>query len=195
MHIIIDFDYTLYDTEAMRLAFIDALSEFSISEEMYRSVEKQVKENGTYELEKHIRGMVSHHDFDPAYDRLEEILEDGDQFLYEDAQWFLREYGHEQITVLTFGSPAWQQYKIDASGIGVLVDNIIITDQSKAELMQQWKDEDNLIIINDRGSEIDAMKQVLPNAQYMWLRREGTPYVDEPSTTADKEITNLHIKL
>lgn len=120
-----------------------------------------------------------------------------EHYLYADALPFLQRHRQHHITLLTFGSPRWQRYKIERSGIDRLVDDILVTEDSKvAALMAQGigiehDDSERIFFINDRGSEIDAMTAAFPTMRAVWIRRPGSKYVDEPCATAFAQQPDL----
>lgn len=182
MHIIIDFDYTLFDTQCMRGKLATAMG---VSAQQFRAAEQELKDRGQLyspeacvevlgvEMELFTSGMKGAH-----------------ECVYPDVPAFLEKHANAKITILTFGNVAWQEQKMSAANI-VGVDNLIATDGDKAELARQWAGEDDIVIVNDRGSEIDALATVLATARYVWVRREGAPYRDEPCHTQAIEVINL----
>ncbi len=193
MHIIIDFDYTLFDTEAMRSALIDVSARHGVTEDTYRETEMQVKKKGgTYNMQAHIALLLEDRS---ARERLaeewEEALQGAESFLYEDARAFMLLYQEQEVTVLSFGSPEWQRKKIERSGITDLVDDVITTDGPKGDALQRLAVNEETVIITDRGSEIDEMYGIDQRPRYVLLRREGTPYAEEPCEHATRVWTDL----
>ncbi|MFH1425898.1 MAG: hypothetical protein ABIG66_00480 [Candidatus Kerfeldbacteria bacterium] len=194
MRILVDFDYTLFNTEAMRRALIAVLEPFGVDENTYRSTEQEAKLDGVYHLTEHVRLLVGGDKQGEALEKMKAVVDNAGEFLYPDALPFLKDHSEHDVTVLSFGLPEWQERKIAGAGIDELVDEVVATEQSKEEIVKQWEGED-VVFINDRGSEIDAMHAVLPNAKYVWLRRDGAPYRDEPCASSGLEATNLSIDL
>lgn len=183
MHFIIDFDYTLFDTHAMREKLATA---FGVSIDGFRAAEQRLKDRGElYSLQAHadelgVEEQSAH-----------EVLLDMNDFIYPDARDFFERYADHNMTLLTFGNVAWQETKI--AGVQLpTIGETIVTDGDKAEIARQWATENDIVIVNDRGSEIDAMATVLPQARFVCVRREGTPYVDEPCTVKAIEVTHLN---
>lgn len=194
MRFILDFDYTLFNTEAMRRAMALALAKHGVSDERYRETEQAAKASGVYTLEDHLQAMAT----GPAVDELQRsvyaVLESAEQFLYPDVIPFLQQIQEQDVTILSFGSPQWQERKIRDSGVDALADHVITTDQDKAAVIQQYAGQD-VTVINDRGSEIDAMYAVMPQARYIWIRRAGTPYRDETCQHATETVDTLSLGL
>ncbi len=191
MRIILDFDYTVFDTEAMRRALIEALAVHGVTEKRYREVEKKLKENGgLYTLEAHLAEFASG---EPTRDMREAaygVLTRAEEFLFSDVLPWLKEQHKHEVTLLSFGSPDWQARKMRDSGVDMYADEVIATDKDKADVVKQYAGED-VVVINDRGSEIDAMHAVMPQARYVWVRRPGTKYVNEPCQWYTDEVESF----
>lgn len=184
MHFIIDFDYTLFDTHAMRERLATAMG---VSTDDFHAAEQRLKGRGElYSLETHAAELGV--DKESA----QNVLRDMNDCLYPDAHDFFEQHRADKMTLLTFGNVAWQETKIAGVRLPQITETIV-TDGDKAELARQWANENDIVIVNDRGSEIDAIAQVLPRARFVWVRREGAPYVDEPCTTEEAiEVTTLN---
>lgn len=178
MRIVLDFDYTLFDTEAMRRAFIDAVEPLGISEQQYRAAEQEAKADGVYSLGEHMQTLEQYTDSEKLNGVVREVMGRAPEFLYPDSVEFLEKNKEEHRTLLTFGNPEWQQRKIEASGIADYLDEIITTDKGKENVLNGWENEE-VVFINDRGSEIDVMHEALPAALFIMVRRQGAPYRDE----------------
>lgn len=199
MQIFIDFDYTVFDTNAMRDSLKKNLADFEITAEQYDAAEQAVKEkNGIYRLSDHMEAIAHHHDGKVLLTIAEEMLQDTAPFLYEDVREFVERHLHHELTILSFGDTEWQKMKIHHSGLTEKGMSVEPTDKPKVEYIKQWcadNPEVEAVLINDRGSEIDAIKEVCPQIRTIWIRRKGTPYIDEPCEKADEEYTNLEFTL
>ncbi len=202
MRIIIDFDYTLFDVEALRRAMIAASREQAgVTEEQFRSAEQAVKhELGFYEPERHAARLVANeHMHAQLVEAWMTVVDHGESFLYPDAVDFLHRYHDEDTVLLSFGNEDWQRRKIEGAGIADMVDHVVITSQPKTTIFPTLITQETsmvnepLFMVNDRGSELDALKQLHPTAVAVWLRRPNDPYTNEPCTAVDMTCTNLDI--
>ena len=171
-----------------------------VTEEQFRSAEQAVKkELGFYEPERHAALLVA--DEVKRTHLLEAwmtVVDHGESFLYSDAVVFLRRYHDEDTVLLSFGHEAWQRRKIEGAGVSDLVDHVVITSQSKQEIFPTLitkEMNEPLFMVNDRGSELDALKQLHPAAVVVWLQRPNNPYANEPCTAVDMTSPNLDIDL
>jgi hypothetical protein len=195
MHLLIDFDYTLFNTEAMRRACIAALRPCGITEQQYRAAETELKAKKMYDSTQHLDMLASGQSRLLIGEVIDRVLSHTEEFLFPDASAFLQRHQHHTITILSFGFPAWQERKINASSLEEMVDAIIVTNQPKADMLERWKDDSELVLLNDRGSEIDAMKQLRPDLSAVWVRRPATPYQHERCDRADAEVHDLSFSI
>lgn len=197
MQVYIDFDYTLFDTNAMREGFIYAL-DFAVTREQFVEAEQALwdKKGVLYTLEKHAEELAKKTD-KATIGQIEEImssklLDHGFESLYPDAISFLENNKEHDLHIITFGDPEWQREKIKCVGITDLVLDVITTDQPKEQLLSKLSIDGGAVFLSDRGSEIDAMKQELPNERYIWVHRLDAPYYNESCEYADYEVADLN---
>lgn len=192
MQLILDFDYTLFDTAALKQAMIHALQQFGVTAEQFFVAEKHVKQkNGMYELQTHLSMLVEEAQHEAAMQSIQHLLQNTAQFLYPDVMPFLKRHAEHQLILLSFGNPDWQRAKIEHTGFLEVFHDILLTDQPKTEALRGTVVSQKTVLINDRGSEIDAIKQSHPELFAIWLRRPGTPYENENCLNADREVTEL----
>ncbi len=192
MQLLVDFDYTLFNTEAMRRACIAALIPLGITEQHYRTAERELKAKKLYDIEHHLDILATGQTRLLVGEVIGSVLAHTDEFLFPDAMGFLQRHrARHTIILLSFGFPAWQERKMNGTALDSLVDEVVVINQPKADMLKQWAGEAALVLINDRGSEIDAMKIVRPDAFAVWVRRPATPYDAEPCAHADAEVHDL----
>lgn len=204
MHIFIDFDYTLFDTHALRSALSAALLPAGVTPIQYERAEKNITAHALYSLEAHMQelaNMISEADGPTLLQLAQEVLRDTSPFLYNDAVDFMQRHQSLPTTVLSFGNEAWQRIKIEHSGI--VLNNVTTqpTSVPKVEYIQQWLESQpavesahnahRAVFINDRGSEIDALHNAVEGVVSIWVRRSGTPYEQESCEHATYEVTDL----
>jgi hypothetical protein len=190
MHLLIDFDYTLFNTEAMRRACIAAVAKCGITEQDYRAAERELKAKKLYDIEHHLDILATGQTRQVIGEVVAAVLKKTDEFLYPDAVSFLQRHAHHRLTLLSFGVPTWQERKINGAGITDFFNEVVVTNQSKADMLSRWS-KDELIAFNDRGSEIDTMKAIRPTLKAVWVRRPATPHRTEICTRADAEVADL----
>lgn len=172
MIVILDFDYTLFDTARFKEALFAALADCGPSRERWVETYEDVvgRDGGTT------------HDYDPDLQvellrdeltcsdeevgrRLDEAMVVARTCLYPGAADFLvglRGLGY-RLALLTLGNRQWQKRKIVASGVDRLVDEIhCVTGDKAAALRQLVVDGEAVACVNDNPTELAAMRAAVP---------------------------------
>ncbi|MFZ1987942.1 MAG: hypothetical protein WAV21_02835 [Minisyncoccia bacterium] len=151
----LDFDRTLFDTDA----FISRLLEHSTSEPA--SVERD-EELGRMLEERMKKGEVI---FPP-----EELKE----FVYADVPEFLRGAGNE-ATIVTYGNPLLQKFKIEHALKGIPRLSVFYTDQTrKGEfLTSRIHAYASPVFVDDRTIELESVMTHCPAVRVYEMRRDG----------------------
>lgn len=193
MQLILDWDYTLFNTAAFKQAMIAALQPLGITAEQFFTAEQQVKvEHGMYLHEPHLKLLLPQEQHAQARLALQAVFQSTAEFVYPDAAAFLNQIPSEiNLTLLTFGNPAWQHTKIEHTGFFQLFRDILLTDRPKTEAIQGHISSGKVVLITDGGEEIDAIKRAYPQITAIRVRRVGTPYAVEPCAAADHVVPDL----
>ncbi|PIS42514.1 MAG: hypothetical protein COT24_03020 [Candidatus Kerfeldbacteria bacterium CG08_land_8_20_14_0_20_40_16] len=197
MKIILDFDYTLFNAQDFKQALRDRFSLFGISSEQFDDSYFTIKQQlGYYNYNKHLKMLAQNNKINEndLILSFQEIVDSAREFLYPDSLFFLKTIKNIPdafIYLLTFGQDKLQQSKIEASGIKKYFDKIIDTTNSKMDLLKIDRNVSDIVIINDRGKEIDEIKQQLPPVKAIWLRRPYSLYFNEGCRQKDFEASTL----
>jgi len=167
--ILLDFDHTLFDTD--RFFWVDlksAFARFGVPNDAWEKSYEAIWSSG-YSLEKHLEelarlGTVA----DPSTARamleaLESAFSDLRPYLFPDVLEFLdvARYRGFELILLSFGDPAWQSYKVRASGLTTYFAQIAYTAKEAgkaalcAERALQYRE---LYAIDNNPADLDAMK-------------------------------------
>lgn len=198
MHIFIDFDYTLFDTNEMRKGLHSIFAMHGVSEEQFADAERVVKGSGMYTIEAHVAAVSDLvRDTESLLAAANRLLQNTAPYLYSDAVDFMERHSDSHFTILSFGNEDWQRLKIQNSGL--VSKNVMVqpTSQPKVDYVQQWcvANAEDAVFINDRGSEIDQIHAQCPSVRTVWIRREGAPYTEEHCAHASEEYTDLSFTL
>jgi phosphoglycolate phosphatase-like HAD superfamily hydrolase len=173
MKIIFDFDYTLYDTARFKEALISALEELGPSREEIVRAYGAGQEYGeeSYQPEAHVGRLGESLRCSPgeAVMALEAVAKQGTEFVYPGAAAFLRrlqQQGHT-LVLLTLGDEGWQRLKVLNSGLADCFDAYYATAHPKTEMLPRLTADDECVIVNDNGAEIEAMMAVCPSARFV----------------------------
>ena len=174
--ILLDFDHTLFDTD--RFFWVDlrsAFARFGVPDDAWEMSYEVVWPLG-YSLGKHLdelelRGVIA----DPEIKRtmqgaLEATFSDLRAYLFSDVPAFLEAARHTgfDLILLSFGDPAWQSYKVRASGLAPLFQQIVYTAKQggKGDLLDDLSSSyAELRAIDNNPADLDSMKARHPNLQ------------------------------
>lgn len=174
--ILLDFDHTLFDTD--RFFWVDlksAFARFGVPDDTWEKSYEAIWSSG-YSLAKHLEelaclGAVA----DPSaakamLEALESAFSDLRPYLFPDVVGFLNAARHRgfELILLSFGDPAWQSYKVRASGLTPYFTQILYTakEEGKVALCAEHAPQyGELHAIDNNPADLDAMKASIP-----WLQ-------------------------
>ncbi|MGB4076504.1 MAG: hypothetical protein WBK28_02250 [Minisyncoccia bacterium] len=154
----LDFDRTLFNTDAFKEYLAVRENDSRITEEPEIDVGKSLDEQVQ-------RGELS---FAPG-----ELV----PFIYPDVPEFLRQLGNEAI-IITFGNTALQQLKVTNALAGsVRVTALYTGDVLKGEFLKKWPGYygQEAFFVDDRVHELEIMSTLFPAMRTFEMRRDGAP--------------------
>ena len=167
--LLLDFDHTLFDTD--RFFWVDlksAFARFGVPDDAWEKSYEAIWPVG-YSLAKHLDelerlGVIAGQDIGRTMlATLEADFSDLRPYLFPDVPAFLeaaRQRGFDLI-LLSFGDPAWQSYKVRASGLAPLFQKIVYTAKQggKGELLDDLSSSyAELCAIDNNPADLDSMK-------------------------------------
>jgi hypothetical protein len=167
--LLLDFDHTLFDTD--RFFWVDlksAFARFGVPNDAWEKSYEAIWPLG-YSLAKHLDelerlGVIAGQDIRRTMlATLEADFSDLRPYLFPDVPAFLeaaRQRGFDLI-LLSFGDPAWQSYKVRASGLAPLFQKIVYTvkQSGKGELLDDLSSSyAELCAIDNNPADLDSMK-------------------------------------
>lgn len=160
---IIDFDDTLFDTQAWKQARLDIIKEMGISEEIYWETYKQARRDGkgnfVYSDRRHAQFLaVFGFDEDKIVEKFSEVSAELYKFLFSDTVDFLeslKKYDQPMI-LLSLGDPNFQEFKLDGAGIRRYFNHIFMVSEPKDKALSdifKFEKADNVWFVNDKVEE------------------------------------------
>lgn len=182
--VLLDFDHTLFDTD--RFFWVDlksAVARFGVPDDTWEKSYEAIWPSG-YSLAKHLEeltrlgAIVSPSAAQAMLAALTATFSDLRPYLFPDVLRFL-DAAHRRgfdLILLSFGDPAWQSYKVQASGLTPYFKKIVCTphQEGKAEMLDELGlAYAELYAIDNNPTELDAMKARHPRLQtYLICRVE-----------------------
>lgn len=189
MLIVLDVDYTLLDTAALKQAMRSAVAPLGVTREIfddtYKRVVQMVPNAYNYDVEQHGRFLAKYVST-PSSDltkALHAVLDRTKDFLYPEVSATLKrwhEEGHAQV-IFTRGNPKWQEKKIEQAGLLQYIDDIYCIDDEKHNMALHYNiPESSWVFVNDNPREVVHCQRQYPSARVVRLRRAiGKTYREE----------------
>lgn len=152
----LDFDRTLFDTDAFKAYLAGREEDPTITGEPEMDVARTLDEAV-------LSGQLS---FAPG---------ELSRFVYPDVAEFLRQMGNEAI-IITFGNAALQKAKVESALADVVRVTALYTgDRLKADYLSSWPGYygQEAIYADDRAHELEAMAANFPRIRAHEMRRDG----------------------
>ena len=204
---LLDFDDVLFNTSAFSLAsrkvFIDSGVSEKEHDEFYQQMREDFKAKGrAYHRNEHVALFTERF---PKADSgfmkksLEALHETMPGFVYDDTPLFLEglsKNGWHRV-ILTFGNEDWQKTKVNLSGVGALVEEIVVTeDVSKVlaaeNVLKKAGNAEDIIFIDDNPYRaLHSVKEKLPHIRTIQLIRPELEAVRERHPGCDHDCQNL----
>ncbi|SRR3989338_2160439 len=171
---IVDFDDTLFDTQAFKEARCRALKECGVSEELFWETYRQARHSpdglSTYSNNRHAEILVER-GFEKAcvldaFDRVSGEKQVA-SFIFQDTKPFLERLRSCQrpLVLLSLGDPATQEMKVRGSGIHDYFDRVFFVDAGKVEVVAELMaavHEHETWFINDKVQETKEVVKHFP---------------------------------
>lgn len=163
MHVILDFDYTLSRTGALRDQWHQLLEPQNIDVQERDRVAQELYWEGFTALE-HARrlGLTPSQCQKLSRTHAKWIEDEGSSLVYDDVFPFFDAHGEQhRHTILTHGDPDYQDMRIQACGIGPLVDDIRIATPAylKVQHLRELIDLNGeaMLFVDDNPQELEAV--------------------------------------
>lgn len=193
--ILLDFDHTLFDTD--RFFWVDLKSTFArfgVPDDAWEKSYERIWPSG-YSLVKHLDELFRTGAIARPESRmtmlatLEAAFSDLRPYLFPDVLAFLEAAHHRgfDLILLSFGDPAWQSYKVRASGLAPYFQKIVYTakQEGKAELLDDLGSHyAALHAIDNNPADLDSMKTRAPHLHTHLICRVDPAAIDGTEPTA-----------
>ena len=180
---IIDFDDTLFDTQAFKEARLKALKKFGVSTELFWTTYKKARVNNdgvfTYSdiIHAQILGSAGYSETEilKAFKNVNKKIK---SFLMKDTEDFLKflKTFKQPLILLSLGETGFQELKVKETGIDKYFDRMFMINKSKGQVLQELiKAGQDYWFINDKVDEAQQLKISFPNLQIVLKMSEAFP--------------------
>lgn len=173
--VILDFDYTLFDTAKFKRDLARSLRIWRIPPAVFFKYYPRAirRHNGeyTYDVKKHLDLLKRYAPNLPlrqAKKHLDKVIKNSYKYLYRDAVKLLKSFNSlgYQLMLFTHGEKLWQQKKLRYSGITSFFKKIIITKHLKVFSLKRFlENHENVAFVSDHVDELLQVKNKFPD----WL--------------------------
>ena len=167
--VIIDFDDTIFNTQAFKRARIEALERVGVSEELYHETYMEARQKDSvliYSDEAHADALAGRGFSRETVLATLESLAGTTTYLFEDSSLFIESLKRRNasLVLLSLGAPAFQEKKIHQSGLENVFDQKYITNTNKADVLLSLlvNEVAPVWFINDKVDETRALAAQFP---------------------------------
>ncbi len=167
--LLLDFDHTLFDTD--RFFWVDVRAEVTrlgVDPRLWEETYEQVWPAG-YSIDRHVEALAARASWphpQQILDAFEDQFTDLRRYVFPDVLPFLQaaRVAGRRLTLLSFGHPEWQAFKVKESGLAALLDEVHATPVAggkaglAAALAGAGSAAGGAIAVDNNPHELDAMR-------------------------------------
>lgn len=194
----IDFDGTLFDTEAFKGQMYDIFVKAGFELDEIKSTYNAECLDYKYSPIGQMERLKKIHSFDreAADQRFKKLYASCDKFLYDDSVEFLNGINRDKygLDLLTLGDTEFQKTKVDHSGIAKYFDDIYYTEVQKWDYLDRLVDRnENFIVIDDRGDALTEIKKKFKHSLAIHIERPIEDK-DDPFLSKKIDFSGINVK-
>ena len=181
-HFVLDFDGTLFDVEPLWEEWLNRLEEAEVDRGEAIEVGERFFGLG-YHPHKHASELgLSGAELDELVSSFEEWAQfEAPSLVYKEVGSFVQQY---QSTILTFGDPEHQQFKVEAAGLDEFIADVRVARPERLKIVhlkELCEEEDQTIVfVDDNPRELEAVRDLGLPVTLVRMRREGARHADLP---------------
>jgi FMN phosphatase YigB (HAD superfamily) len=184
MHIVLDFDGTLYHTERLWNSWLDRLVDQGIDRDEATEIGEKLFGIG-FTLREHAeQSGIAGGDLDEIVSEFEQwVEEEGDQLVFGDVKEFIKENEKDHtFSILTFGEPDFQHFKIEAAGLDEYIDeiNIAVPERRKGVQLKEFLAEhEDIVFVDDNPRELESIRDAGVGVKLVRMVRKDSRHTIE----------------
>ena len=181
--LIIDFDGTMFDTEAFRIETASLFKRMGYNEEQIQLTYQAECLSYLYSPFGQLKRLqlIKASNQNLAEARFKNLYENSYKYVFPDTIQFLKDmkFKEYELILLTLGDVAFQKAKVENSSLGRFFDKILYCDIQKWLYLPKIMDKsDKFIFIDDRADTIDRIGKVFPNSFAIRIDRYKRATID-----------------
>jgi FMN phosphatase YigB (HAD superfamily) len=208
MNVFMDLDGVALDTVRLIERFKEMLVENGISREaiddFYRRAETPpqymsrtyclICEPWRYQM---FFGIKEDHRIEKLMLAVDDFLRDLSPYVFPDAKIFFESFCSNDLVLVSYGGNGWQNLKIDRAGLRRHFREVIITHGAKkSDALREFQVRNRVemsrgVFIDDRGKEINLIKEAFPEITAILVVRPGGKFNHEISLKHDFSVVDL----
>ncbi len=200
MKIFIDFDDVVFNTAAFKKELVKVFlrngvsqKDFSLTYKDYPTVTRGgLKKYNPLKQISVLKRKLKISDSKIKKD-LDKLLASSPKFVFRDAKPFLARFREKDLFLISYGETGFQRSKIVNCGLKRFFSKIIITDNLKSTEIGKIvkRGGERFVFIDDRTTQIDAVKKKFPQAVTFFVKRKTGRFRDKRSKCVDYEVKSL----
>ncbi len=190
MKIYLDFDRTLFNTNAFLDEIYKIVNKYDISKNIFDKSKLKLKDKG-FNIKLILQEVEKEFSFNhQIYEEMDNLIENSCIFLYNDVLTFLKKLKvkNYEVILLTKGNEEFQKKKIKASKISNYFDDIIITLKNKGDLDIDYQ----AIFVDDREKELLSILKRHPKKLY-YINRSKQNKLDNSQITTIYSLEDVEL--
>lgn len=198
MKIYLDFDDTILDTDGFIRELVRVFNSAGFTEkDFYDNYEKTKAKVGDFDLDTIFNIFAEQQEFDVRKARrsVDNLFANVDVFVHNDFFDFAKEFGKDNLSMLSFGTTPSQREKIENSKVVPYFGEIIVTDKSKEEnfkdIVKKHADK-KLFFVEDKADQIDKVKAATPQVTTLKIERPSGRYINTKSELTDHVVKDFY---
>lgn len=196
--IFVDFDGTIFNTQAFRQKMFDIFVMAGFDEDEIRNTYIAESLDFLYSAYGQMERLFKIHEFDieKARIRLDKLIKSSFDLLFDDFEPFIKNINRENflVNLITLGNVEFQKKRVEALGLVPLFDNIYYCDKQKWDFLNDIVDiAEKFIIIDDRADTMEKIAKKFKRSFPILINRPQKD-LDDPVLLNQHDFNGIEVK-
>jgi len=196
--IFVDFDGTIFNTQAFREKLFDIFVMAGFDEDEIRNTYVAESLDFLYSAHGQMKRLFKIHEFDmeKAKKRLDKLIKSASDLLFDDFEPFIKNIDRNRflVNLMTLGNIEFQKKRVEALCIGHFFDNIYYCDKQKWDFLDDIVDiNEKFIIIDDRADTMEKIAKKFKRSFPIFINRPQKD-LDDPVLQNQHDFNGIEVK-